>query len=278
MSWSGFKKAVNRAGTQVLMKTNHLDESLDEEFDLQEKNFRIIQQFTQELYNRLSSLLENHHNCLKANLAVATTLNSYYGTSTTDGFEGKYLEIVNRIKDDVLPNSVEPFNYTILQPLETLKQYNEEFDLLIKKRYRKKLDYDMLQSKLSKLTTEKEQLEFDKRNNSLDSQTERHLESVCKSITESLETEEEYLQLNSKLKVELSEFMSLRLSYLDPIFESFIKVQSKIFMDIYDTLKSGLPYVDSLSKEDYQSKILDSRIDNILSKMEALNLQAYIDD
>lgn len=41
MSWTGFKKAVGRAGTQVMMKTGHVDKTIDRDFETEERRYRV---------------------------------------------------------------------------------------------------------------------------------------------------------------------------------------------------------------------------------------------
>lgn len=40
MSWNGFKKAINRAGTSVMMKTGHVEKTVDKEFEIEERRYR----------------------------------------------------------------------------------------------------------------------------------------------------------------------------------------------------------------------------------------------
>lgn len=41
MSWTGFKKAVGRAGTQIQMKTGHVDKTIDRDFEAEERRYRV---------------------------------------------------------------------------------------------------------------------------------------------------------------------------------------------------------------------------------------------
>lgn len=40
MSWNGFKKAINRAGTSVMMKTGQVEKTVDKEFEVEERRYR----------------------------------------------------------------------------------------------------------------------------------------------------------------------------------------------------------------------------------------------
>jgi bridging integrator 3 len=37
MSWAGFKKNVNRATTQVMMKTGHVEKTNDRDYEVEER-------------------------------------------------------------------------------------------------------------------------------------------------------------------------------------------------------------------------------------------------
>lgn len=40
MSWAGFKKNVNRATTQVMMKTGHVERTNDRDYEVEERYAR----------------------------------------------------------------------------------------------------------------------------------------------------------------------------------------------------------------------------------------------
>jgi bridging integrator 3 len=42
MSWAGFKKNVNRATTQVMMKTGHVERTSDRDYEVEERYLRAI--------------------------------------------------------------------------------------------------------------------------------------------------------------------------------------------------------------------------------------------
>ena len=59
MSWIGIKKAINRAGTQVMLKTGHIEQTVDKEFDYQEKRYRAMETNSLKLQKNLRSYLES---------------------------------------------------------------------------------------------------------------------------------------------------------------------------------------------------------------------------
>ncbi|PPQ95345.1 hypothetical protein CVT26_008190 [Gymnopilus dilepis] len=49
MSWAGFKKSVNRAGTTLLQKTGQIERTVDREFADEEAKYRIFEKECQAL-------------------------------------------------------------------------------------------------------------------------------------------------------------------------------------------------------------------------------------
>lgn len=339
MSWTGLKKAFNRAGAQVIMKTNKTaEESTDYEFDIQEKNFNKFSKLTNDINNLLNYVIENYTNLIEIQLNMAKTIDSYYGDfsldmgidkkiepsggssglnsiysefesvngissgngfihkpiNNRDGISLEYLKIINEIKEEVLPQILEPFQITILNPMNDIKNYNEEIDKLIKKRGRKKIDYDLINFKLKKLTTEKDQLEFEiqqlitinTNNEELGKKQillNKNKEKLNKILIQFKEIELIYFDINTKLKIEINKFISLRLSIIDPSFESYIKLQLKLFNDCFskfeklinNNLIKDYNYsikIDSLSREEYKNGKIDESLDNILLKMKSLDI------
>ncbi|GME82028.1 unnamed protein product [Ambrosiozyma monospora] len=79
MSWTGFKKAVNRAGAQVYLKKNSELATQDLEFDKQEANFHKLSHLTHDLNSELVKFVENFENLIEVQLNVVKCLDSFYG-------------------------------------------------------------------------------------------------------------------------------------------------------------------------------------------------------
>ncbi|ODV87809.1 hypothetical protein CANARDRAFT_5122 [[Candida] arabinofermentans NRRL YB-2248] len=314
MSWTGFKKAVNRAGAHVIMKTNKsASESVDAEFDIQEANFRKIEQYTNDLNQDLSQFIANFENLIEVQLNLVKTLDSFYGdysfdlnadkkmdsmlenmteddvanesfttgssntVNNRDGISLSYLKIVNEIKNDILPDLLKPLNVTVLEPMNELKNYNEEINKLIKKRGRKKIDYDILHFKMNKMQTEFDQLEsqvIEQQANDKKDQLHKSLAKLEKMKDEFGEVESIYNDINLRLKTEIEQFVSMRLSLIDPTFESFIKIQVKLYDEIFrKTMADGKLHIDAMSVEEYHEEKIDDRLDEILLKMKSLDIK-----
>ncbi|GMG52044.1 unnamed protein product [Ambrosiozyma monospora] len=418
MSWTGFKKAVNRAGAQVYLKKNSELATQDQEFDKQETNFHKLSHLTNDLNSELVKFVENFENLIEVQLNVVKCLDSFYGdynfeldidnkvenlntynnnsnnnnsagnvglglgigfaglnkggvesttsslhnyspphsnesspkvkantntnttnttatTTTTsrknkrlsmggaaalalaggtpgtlppgtplmtqeeskklnkrDGIMLEYLRQVHQIKSEIMPALQKPLDVTVMQPIKDLQSYNEEVAALIKKRGRKKVDYDLLKVRVDKMSKDYELLEFQagqsKRGGSglagagagSGSLVEEKSKELAKSFDklnklkrEFEEAESVYGDLNEKLKNEIKEYIGLRFSLIDPVFESFVKIQLKLYNDVFEKLDDGVGLsVDAQSLKDYQEDKLDDRLDEILGKMKNLDL------
>lgn len=226
MSWSGFRKAINRAGTQVMLKTGQMDSSVDEEFEEHELNFKLIENNSIRLLNELQEFDKLLDSLMDSQISIATTIDKFYGEGSRDGISQMLLEKLIQLKTDVLPEIDEPLQVTVLEPLTKFKELTAEFRALIKKRLHKKLDFDLLTHKLNKLENE---LKLQHQNNL---EKDRTLTELNKVKAQYSEASKVYSDLNETLKAELQQFISLRSSIVDHSFESFVKIQNKLFSQL----------------------------------------------
>lgn len=230
MSWSGFRKAINRAGTQVMLKTGHIDASVDKEFEQHEENFKILESNANKLLEDLKEFDTLMDTLMDSQINIVTTIDKFYGDGSRDGISQVLLDKLIHIKTDVLLEIDEPFEQTIFEPLQSFKELTIQFRSLIKKRQHKKLDYDLLSHKLTKLESE---LKLQHQNNL---EKDKTLNEFNKVKNQYSEVSKVYLELNDVLKTELQQFISLRTSIIDPSFESFIKIQNKLFNQFTEEL------------------------------------------
>ncbi|KAH3669315.1 hypothetical protein OGAPHI_001436 [Ogataea philodendri] len=299
MSWSGFKKAVNRAGAHVILRTNKGEASVDPEFDLQEANFKKLESYTNDLDQELDTFVTNFENLLETQLNMAKTLDSFYGdysfdlkadkradhseeagdgkTNVRDGISLTYLKMIEDIKDSILPEVLQPMNVTVMEPIGELQKYNDEINKLIKKRARKKVDYDVLRFKLSKLQNEHAGIETqakDQQRGEKSDQLQKTYDKLQRVKVEFDEAETVYTDINTRLKNEIEQFVGLRLSLVDPTFESFIKIQLKLYNDIFDRLEQKDLHIDAMTTQEHQEEKIDARLEEILMRMSALDIKS----
>ncbi|QPG76480.1 hypothetical protein FOA43_003869 [Brettanomyces nanus] len=301
MSWSGFKKAVNRAGAHVMMKTaKHSEVTVDTEFDHKEESFKKFNGLTTELEQDMAMFVKNFERLIEVQLNIVKTIDSFYGdysfqiegdktaimesgvesesetTNPRDGISLEYLKLLNEIKELVLPELLEPMQVTVIDPVSDLKSYNEEIQRLISKRGRKKFDYDVLKTKFDKLQREVDGLDYSVRSGNSAAEAKQQLIKQVERLDEVkldfTQAQSIYEELNGRLKNELDQYLSLRFSLLDPTFESFIKIQTKLYGDLYEKLTSNTLSIDGMTIEEYNAEKIDDRLDQILAKMKGLGL------
>ena len=81
-----------------------------------------------------------------------------------------------------------------------------------------------------------------------------------------------YDGLNEQLKAELPQLISLRVPFLDPSFESLVKIQMKFCTESYLRLAQVQQFLDTTDREDYANGVLDARIDDLLTRINGLSI------
>lgn len=276
MSWTGFKKAINRAGTQVMMKTGQIDETIDKQFEFEEKRFKLMESNSNKLHKELRNYLDSLRVLTSAQTNVAEVLNAFYGEDdvviarekesngvSPNNFSQEYYKVLKDSSELTLSNLEQPYNQVILNPIARFNSYFSEINEAIKKRSNKKLDYDSMKAKLQKL------IEKPKSNDINHDDYEQKLSDQRK---QTVEAKELYDSLNDNLKDEIPKLINLRIPFLNPSFESFIKLQLRFFNENYNNLNKLQEKLDGSLRQDYINGNLESRLDQTLAKMRELNI------
>lgn len=257
MSWTGFKKAINRAGNQVMLKTGHYDQAADLEFDYQEKRFRTMEKASLRLHKELRNYKDSLHSLARAQATVADVLAGFYGKDEKNVATVYKDTMAELVADGEALDA--PYLQTVLNPIERFNSYYVDVNEAVKKRSRKKIDYDALQMKVKKLVETLRE----------DPAAEPKLRDAQQELGQAQEI---YATLNSQLKDELPQLIEMRIPYLNPLFEAFVKIQLRFFSDNYDKLNEVQTQLDAETRQDYVSGDLDKKMDSILAKMRELNV------
>jgi bridging integrator 3 len=89
---SGFKKAVNRAGTSVMMKTGHVEKTIDRDYEIEERRFRTMESAANRLQKEAKGYLDSLRGTLitlTMSLIVAMTASQTRIAETIDAFYGE---------------------------------------------------------------------------------------------------------------------------------------------------------------------------------------------
>lgn len=269
MLWNGFKKAINRAGTQVLVLTGNVDKTVDNEFDFSEKRLRLMQHTLGKLETHTRSYLHQLEVIYQANTNLSKAFLLFYGVNPAEDVEnlGKDAPVHNISQayqitlgqDKNHAESLQSSYYqSVVNPVKKFNSYYSELNKAISKRNRKLLDYDALRSKLNKLEA-KEDNENHEDHTKIDSLQEQFTEA-----------EEVFDEINTRLKEQLPKFMSHRAGYFDPLFEAFVKLQWDYFDQRQVALSPLVKNMDAQSRQDLEEGRANHRLDVVMDKMKQL--------
>lgn len=280
MSWTGIKKAINRVGTQVMLKTGQIDQTVDKEFEYEEKKFRDLETTSINLQKELQVYFKTLKNLTNSQLNISKAVLSFYddqknydklentmGSVTQNNlthhkeFANGYFQIMSYLNNQCLSDLETPYCQTVLNPVSKFNSYYVEINEAIKKRSRKQIDYDFMKSKVKKLA-EKSLTGSNINNENKYNEYNEQLKDLKKS----------YEFLNTQIISELPKLISLRIPFLDPTFESFVKIQLRFFNESYFQLNNLQSILNSKVRYDYINGNLEKKIDDTLNKMNELNI------
>ncbi|AOA60519.1 Amphiphysin-like lipid raft protein [Komagataella phaffii CBS 7435] len=260
MSWEGFKKAVNRAGSSVLVKS--ADKINDRDYDSEERRFKTLETAATNLQKETKGYLDSLRAVTASQVAIAEIISNLYEDTKFSGQYNSvgsyYLQCVQEFDQETVKQLDGPFRETVLEPISKFCSYFPEVSEAIKKRSHKKTDYEQSKSKVRRL------IDKPAKDATKLPRAERELQ-LAKEI---------YDDLNAQLKEELPQLVGLRVPYFDPTFEALVKIQLRFCTEGYTRLAQVQQYLDQTSRDDYANGLLDGRIDGLIQEMNQLNICA----
>ncbi|KAJ6577513.1 hypothetical protein B0H19DRAFT_562296 [Mycena capillaripes] len=260
MSWSGFKKRIDRAGTTLGQKTGRIERTVDREFADEEAKFKTFEKECQALQKDSKSYWDAMRAMTAAQTRIAETLEAFYGAGdrTSDGAMAghAYKRSVEDLDGGVGRELDGPYRTTISEPLGKMCAYFPVVNEHISKRGNKLLDYDSARSKFRK---------------TVDKPTEDPTK-LPKAEQEHDEAKEVFDLLNNQLVAELPQLMDLRVPYFDPSFEAMIRMQSKFAEEGYEKLSGVQRYFADSIRDDYAAGQLDAQVEGVLQEMRELSI------
>lgn len=259
MSWTGFKKAVNRAGTQVMMKTGQLDQTVDREFDVEERRFRVVETAAIQLEKEAKGYLDAVRAMTSAQVRIAETIDLFYGDSgVRDNVSKHFLDTVKELDVSTIKELDEPYREAVLDPITRFCSYFVDINEAIKKRQHKLLDYDRLRAKTQRLVDK----------------PVKDASKLPLAEREENQAREVYTELNDHLTAELPQLVDLRVPYLDPSFEALAKIQLRYCTETYTKLAEVQQFLEPQVRDEYANGQLDSYVENALMQMRELTIVA----
>ncbi|KAI0859481.1 BAR domain-containing protein [Xylaria cubensis] len=282
MSWAGFKKNVNRATTQVMMKTGHVEKTNDRDYEVEERRFRTMEAAALRLQKEARGYLDSLRAMTASQMRIAETIDAFYGESgAKDGVSRSYKQAVEDLDAETIKALDGPYRTTVLEPISRFCAYFPDVNECmrrtpivlikealfshyycpgIKKRGHKLLDYDALRAKVKKLA-----------------------EKPDKDVTKLPRTEKEmemakvaYEQLNDQLSSELPQLIDMRVPYLDPSFEALVKIQLRFCAEAYSRMAQVQQYLDADTRDQYAEGHLDQRVEQVLQEIRELSISGTV--
>ncbi|KAJ3819668.1 hypothetical protein F5880DRAFT_1675801 [Lentinula raphanica] len=271
MSWSGFKKSVNRAGTTLLQKTGQIERTVDREFADEEAKYRTFEKECQALQKDSKAYWDAMKAMTAAQTRIAETLEIFYGSAdrTSEGAMAghAYKRSVDDLDGGFGRELDLPYRTAISEPLGKMCAYFPTVNEHIAKRNKKLLDYDAARSRLRKLIdkpsedpTKLPKLPYEKHIIQHQAQQEHD------------DAKEVFDMLNDQLIAELPQLLDLRVPYFDPSFEAMIRMQSKFAEEGYEKLSGVQRYFDDSVRDDYAAGQLDAQVEGVLQEMRELSI------
>ncbi|KAH7107984.1 BAR-domain-containing protein [Auriculariales sp. MPI-PUGE-AT-0066] len=260
MSWSGFKKTVNRAGTTLMQKTGQIERTVDREFADEEAKYKIFEKETQALQKEAKAYLDAMRAMTAAQTRLADTIDVFYGAAdrTSDGAMAchAYKRSVDDLDAGISRELDAPYRTCVLEPLGKMCAYFPIINDTIAKRNKKLLDYDSARSKVRKF---------------IDKPSEDPTK-LPKAEQEHEAAKEVFEYMNEQILTELPQLMDLRVPFFDPTFEAMIRMQCKFAEEGYEKMGGVQRYFSDSVRDDYATGQLDAQVEGVLQEMKELSI------
>ncbi|MCJ1292968.1 BAR adaptor protein Hob3 [Xylographa carneopallida] len=261
MSWAGFKKNVNRATTQVMMKTGHVEKTNDRDYEVEERRYRTLESAATRLQKESKGYLDSLRAMTASQMRIAETIDAFYGDAgAKDGVSRSYKQAVEDLDAETIKALDGPYRTTVLEPIMRFCNYFPDINECIKKRNHKLLDYDATRAKVKKLVEK----------------PDKDASKLPRAERESELAKTAYEALNDQLCTELPQLIDLRVPYLDPSFEALVKIQLRFCAEAYSRMAQVQQYLDADTREQYAQGHLDSRVEQVLAEIRDLSIAGTV--
>merc|ERR1712137_835684 len=203
MSWTGFKKGVNRATTQVLMKTGQVERTNDRDFETEQRRYRTMETAANKLQKEAKGYLDSLRAMTASQMRIAETIDAFYGdTGTKDGVSRSYKQAVTDLDAETIKALDGPYRTTVLDPIQRFCSYFPDINACITKPSTSRWT-DRMRAQVKKLTDK----------------PDKDVTKLPRAEKDEQLAKAAYDQLNDTLTAELPQLIDLRVPYLDPSFE-----------------------------------------------------------
>ncbi|CAD0099337.1 unnamed protein product [Aureobasidium mustum] len=261
MSWAGFKKNVNRAATQVMVKTGHVEQTHDRSYEVEERRYRVMENAATRLQKESKGYLDSLRAMTASQMRIAETIDAFYGDAgANDGVSRSYKQAVEDLDAETIKALDGPFRSTVLDPINRFCAYFPDINECIKKRNHKLLDYDRVRAQVKRLTEK----------------PDKDVTKLPRTEKEAEMTRAAYEQLNEQLFNDLPQLIELRVPYLDPSFEALVKIQLRFCAEAYSRMAQVQQYLDPDTRDQYANGNLDARVEQVLQEIRELSIAGTV--
>lgn len=226
MSWNGFKKAINRASNNIILVKN-IDKTNDEEFNKEYENYKKFKKNFEKINKSSKKYIYSLDEIIKSQINIIEISNKIYA-SGDNNFSIMYNNILKDISEGYINELKEPYDKSVIEPINKIEEYCKEIDMNIKKRDHKRQDYEVNTAKIrrynnkKKIVSSEEMIKFEK------------LEYELKK------SKEIYQILNNEIKEELFDIIELSDEYFKPSFDSIKLINLRFCSDGYFKLSNSV--------------------------------------
>ncbi|ORY16071.1 BAR domain-containing protein [Clohesyomyces aquaticus] len=261
MSWTGFKKGVNRATTQVLMKTGQVERTNDRDFETEQRRYRTMETAATKLQKEAKGYLDSLRAMTASQMRIAETIDAFYGDAgTKDGVSRSYKQAVTDLDAETIKALDGPYRTTVLDPIQRFCSYFPDINTCITKREHKQMDYDRMRAQVKKLTDK----------------PDKDVTKLPRAERDEQLAKQAYDQLNETLTTELPQLIDLRVPYLDPSFEALVKIQLRFCAEAYSRMAQVQQYLDANTRDQYAQGELDARVEEVLQEIRDLSIAGTV--
>jgi len=257
MSYGGFKKVINRAGTSLMQRTGQVDKTVDSEFANEEQKYRTLEKSTNVLQKEAKTYLDSMRAMTAAQARLAETIDSFYTDNSDAAMSAhSYRRAVGDLESKTARELDAPFRATVLEPIGKMCSYWPEINNAVSKRNKKLLDYDAARTKARKLT-------------------EKPSDDAGKlpiAEKQSEDAREVFEVLNQQLLNDIPVLLDLRVPYLDPSFECMTRLQCAFAQEGYEKLGGVQRFFAENVRDDYANGQLDAQVEEALAEMSTLSI------
>ncbi|KAF2841686.1 putative BAR adaptor protein [Patellaria atrata CBS 101060] len=261
MSWEGFKKQVNRATTQVMMKTGHVERTNDRDFETELRRYRTMETAANKLQAEAKGYLDSLRAMTASQMRIAETIDAFYGDAgAKDGVSRSYKQAVADLDAETIKALDGPYRTTVLEPISRFCAYFPDVNACVEKRKNKQLDYDAMRAKVKKLTEK----------------PDKDVTKLPRAEKETEMAKQAYEVLNEQLTTEIPQLIDLRVPYLDPSFEALVKIQLRFCAEAYSRMAQVQQYLDADTRDQYAQGMLDERVEKVLEEIRGLSIAGSV--